>query len=336
MKLTKEQLTNIALGTAYITEEEKGVHFHRFTKEQENYYKETNNNFYLKALGTAGVKLSFKTDSKALFIKGTTTEHPSRKYYSLDVEKDGKIIGSINNFEGAELASPYTVSELQTGDFSKSFELGEGEKNICVYMPWTAITYISEFSLDDGASLIPLKPSKTLIAFGDSITQGYDALYSSNRYAGVLSTLLDAEEYNKAIGAEKFPPTLAKLRDSFSPDYITVAYGTNDWGGDRKMFEENCTAFYKNLSENYPNAKIFAITPIWRSDFEDVRPFGPFSDIAEFIEKTVSSLPNVFCIHGFDFVPKSSEYYADFRLHPNDKGFEFYANNLYNEIKKHL
>ena len=122
MKLTKEQLTNIALGTAYITEEEKGVHFHRFTKEQENYYKETNNNFYLKALGTAGVKLSFKTDSKALFIKGTTTEHPSRKYYSLDVEKDGKIIGSINNFEGAELASPYTVSELQTGDFSKSFD----------------------------------------------------------------------------------------------------------------------------------------------------------------------------------------------------------------------
>ena len=39
-------------------------------------------------------------------------------------------------------------------------------------------------------------------------------------------------------------------------------------------------------------------------------------------------------ISGFDFVPKDEKYYADLRLHPNDEGFEYYAENLYKEIKE--
>ena len=55
----------------------------------------------------------------------------------------------------------------------------------------------------------------------------------------------DAEEYNKAIGGDVFFPSLAATREDFEPDYITVAYGTNDWSKcPREALEENCKNFY--------------------------------------------------------------------------------------------
>ena len=32
-------------------------------------------------------------------------------------------------------------------------------------------------------------------------------------------------------------------------------------------FEKKCKEFYVTLSKNYPDSKIFAITPIWRKDY---------------------------------------------------------------------
>ena len=45
---------------------------------------------------------------------------------------------------------------------------------------------------------------------------------------------------------------------------------------------------------------------------------------------------NVILIDGFDFIPKEEQYYSDLKLHPNDKGFVYQANGLYNEIIKYL
>lgn len=118
------------------------------------------------------------------------------------------------------------------------------------------------------------------------------------------------------------------------PDYITVAYGTNDWIGiERCTFKEKCKGFYENLINNYPESKIFAITPIWRKDMNEERVFGAFEDVEKTIRECVKGIGNITVISGFDFVPKDEKYFADFRLHPNDDGFEYYAENLYNEIK---
>ena len=39
-------------------------------------------------------------------------------------------------------------------------------------------------------------------------------------------------------------------------------------------FEKNASEFYRTLSQKYPSAKIFAITPIWRSDYATDTDFG--------------------------------------------------------------
>ena len=66
------------------------------------------------------------------------------------------------------------------------------------------------------------------------------------------------------------------------------------------------------------------------------RIFGAFEDVEKTIRECVKGIENITVISGFDFVPKDEKYYADLRLHPNDDGFESYAEHLYNAISIEL
>ena len=334
MKLNFNQIKEITTGAVLVSKEDGMISLKRFTQEQEELYKVTNQDFYNKTFSTAGIKFLFKTNSESLFLKLKTMISSSRKYFSVDIFVDGKPIGYIDNFSNIELPQNYTQMEFPLGDFSKKFQLGEGEKTVCVHLPWSVKTLIEEISIDDHAFCEGTKPKNKMIAFGDSITHGYDALRPSNRYVAKLANMLNAEEFNKAIGGECFFPELAKLRDSFMPDYITVAYGTNDWNVvDQETFKNKCKNFYTNISQIYPQAKIFAITPIWRKDMKEYRIFGSFGEVEKNIKNAVKGIKNITVISGIDFVPKEEKLFADLRLHPNDDGFEYYVENLYKEIK---
>ena len=337
MKLNFNQIKEITTGAVLVSKEDGMISLKRFTQEQEELYKVTNQDFYNKTFSTAGIKFLFKTNSESLFLKLKTMISSSRKYFSVDIFVDGKPIGYIDNFSNIELPQNYTQMEFPLGDFSKKFQLGEGEKTVCVHLPWSVKTLIEEISIDDHAFCEGIKPKNKMIAFGDSITHGYDALRPSNRYVAKLANMLNAEEFNKAISGECFFPELAKLRDSFMPDYITVAYGTNDWNVvDQETFKNKCKNFYTNISQIYPQAKIFAITPIWRKDMKEYRIFGSFGEVEKHIKNAVKGIKNITVISGIDFVPKEEKLFADLRLHPNDDGFEYYVENLYKEIKAEI
>ena len=334
MKLNGEQIRAICQGAVSVEETESGIRLHRFTEAQEELYRRTNADFYKKTFATAGIKLCFKTDSTTLFLKVNAAPSSSRKYFSVDVMVDGEPVGYLDNYSDMDVPQDYTGIQCPLGEFSKRFELGEGAKQVKIYLPWSVALEIMELGLDDGACLKPVKPAKKLLVFGDSITQGYDALRPSNRYASRLAEALDAEEVNKGIGGEHFFPALAGERDAFDPDYITVAYGTNDWSRrGEEEFKESCSAFYEALSRHYPEAKIFAITPIWRKDYMAEKKFGPFNKVSEDIEAIVREFKNITCIHGFAFIPQDENYFADLRLHPNDSGFEHYFRQLYEQIR---
>lgn len=334
MILNFNQIKDITVGAVRVEKENGLVNFYRFTKEQEELYKARWQDFYMKTFATAGIRLLFKTNSKKIALTILTEQGSSRSYFSLDVLGDGIPVGYIDNFSDRVLPQAYTKEQFTFGEFSKEFELGDGIKTVCVYMPWSTKTLIKEITVDDNSFIEAIKPKKKLLAFGDSITQGYDALRPSNRYLSRLSDKLGVEEINKGIGGEVFFSELAKLKEPFVPDYITVAYGTNDWNRkDFATFKDNCKGFYENLRNNYPDSKIFAITPVWRKDSCEERPFGEFKKAEEYIKEAVKDLENVTVVSGFDFVPKDEKFFADLRLHPNDKGFEHYFDKLYDKIK---
>jgi len=132
-----------------------------------------------------------------------------------------------------------------------------------------------------------------------------------------------------AIGAEAFCPWLAELKDDVEPDYISVAYGTNHWHrSSSEEFRAICEEFYDKLVANYPNTKIFALTPIWRKDRTDITRFESFEEIGEIIADVVKKYDNVTCISGRNFVPEDETLFSDLYLHPNDKGFKYYSEGV--------
>lgn len=337
MQLELDQIKKIALGAVRITQEEDGIHFYRFTQEQEALYRARNQDFYKKSFSTTGVQLRFQTNSENLYLKAAVTPGSSRKYFAFEVFADGKRIGTLDNYSDTELPQAYASVVLPQGTFEKSFSLGAGGKEVRVVFPWSVKAILQEMVLDDGAELVPVKPKHKLLVFGDSITQGYDALLPSNKYITQVAEYLDAEEINKAIGAEIFFPELAATAEDFVPDYITVAYGTNDWFKcTEEEFRVNCAGFYRNLSMNYPSIPIFAITPIWRKEIATGSKFGAFENVEAIIREITKDLSNITVISGFTFVPQKEELFGDMRLHPNDKGFVYYYRNLKEAVARLL
>ncbi len=327
MVLTTKQIQAATQGAVYFTEEHGEVCFHRFSPTQERLYRSYREDFWRKTFATAGVKLCFRTNSSWMRLKVNALQTVPRTYFSLDVTVDGQIIGSICNMP-EELPENYTTAICRLGEFERRFELGEGEKTVCVYFPWSVNLRIQALSLADGSLFEPIHPGKTLLMFGDSITQGYDAIHPSKRYGSLLADALGASEINKAIGGEVFFPPLAEAKEDLEPDYITVAYGTNDWSKTaREKLLKNARTFYSTLQRQYPRAKLVALLPIWRKDRDENRPYGSFDQMRQDLKKIAGEL-GVPVIDCYDFVPKDPSCFADLRLHPNDEGFVCYANAL--------
>ena len=316
MKLTYEQIVSITQGVEYVEQKEEGIQFHRFTPDEERVYGASI--FHPKQYATAGVRLHFKTDSTMLIMKVLTSKGSGCEYFAHDILVNGKWIGSLEN--GVEHAY---------GEFEQKFELGEGNKDVCIHFPWSVCSIVKELHLDDGSFLEAVKKDKKILMFGDSITQGYMAQNPFNCYASHLADILGAEGFNKAIGGEVFCPWLAESQNNLEPDYISVAYGTNHWNSSSsEELASICEGFFEKLVANYPKAKIFALTPIWRKDRTDITRFKSFEEIEEVIQNVVKKYDNAICISGRNFIPEDENLFADRYLHPNDKGFRYYTEGV--------
>ena len=338
MKLSFEQIKSVTTGAVDVTEENGYVNFYRMSAAQLAVYApENKKNIYiphLKARATAGVCLKFATNSASLKISGTTI-HAGRGFYSIEVIVNGAPIGVIDNFSDKEVPEFFAAMVYPDGDFEKTFNLGDGEKNVVIRLPFCCITKIADIELDDGSFVTPLKAKRTVLFFGDSITQGYDVLRNYNRYTSLLAESLGADEYSKAVGGEFFCPELPLMKEDFTPDYIFVAYGTNDFTNiPEEKFQENCQLFYENIAKTYPNSKIFALSPILRRDVYDSGKEDYFFRIEKFIEACANKYKNVQYIKCFDFVPNDEKLFSDGRLHPNDEGFKLYAKALIKSISE--
>ena len=327
MLLDKEQLTSITKGAVEVRSEFGWITPVRFTEAQQKIYADHGkDDFYQKTFAAAGIRIATRTNTSHIRFRYRLSKGSSRKYAWFDVYQNGQMTHHFGS-EGMENVEGVANVTLM-----------EGTKDVEIYLPWSRSISLSEVEVDDGATLEPISRSHTMLIFGDSITQGYDAHYPSLSYASRIAALLDADSVNKAIGGDVFFPPLLEAADEMSPDYITVAYGTNDWS--HRSYDdvkESCRGFYQKLSALYPNSKIFAITPIWRASHMRKTDFGaPTYAVDDMIREVCADLPNVTVITGWKFTPAHSDFYADQTLHPNDLGFGIYTQNLYAELKKYI
>lgn len=330
IKLDYSIIKMLAFGADYTETVNGSIMFSRFSQKERNALSYGTDKSYT----TAGVRLEFETDSVQLRIEvcAKDTIPYGRNFYAFDVYCNGEMIGQIKNFNKEPV---YPYKKYSTGERHKRFRLGNGMKHISIYFPWSVQGMIDEIEIDDGSAVRPVSKKKRIIMYGDSITQGYDAASPSYSYASRLADFFDADALNKGIGGSGFMPELARVKTEFLPDFITVAYGTNDWKiSGFEDFYSRSKAFFENLSNNYPDIDIFAIAPIWRADFAEKHALGDFFRVLETLNEISLKHKNIHFINGADFIPEDTEYFRDGYLHPNDKGFAFYAKALNNKILK--
>ncbi|MBQ8356715.1 MAG: SGNH/GDSL hydrolase family protein [Clostridia bacterium] len=326
MKLTLEQIRTMTHGALAVVQDAQGkFEFRRFTDHQQSYYDEIKPDFGNKAHATSGVRLEFVTDSTKFSFDYHTRIASSRVFYYFDVYVDGVMVQHFGHDKIKEATSTVTV------------KLDGGKHKVAVYLPCLSCAKLYNVMLDDDAVFEPVKKSRRLLCFGDSITQGYDAQYSSQTYANLIADKLDAEMINQGIGGEIFRPELIDPDMDFAPDIITVAYGTNDWSGqEHDSMVEKANGFYEKLRATYPGAKIFAITPIWRGDDDRITKVGTFAEGVRIVRDAAKAQEGIVIVDGARMIPHLREVCSDKHLHPNDYGFKFYANALFDAIKPHL
>jgi lysophospholipase L1-like esterase len=260
------------------------------------------------------VRFDFHTDSSSLVFAAASPG----KY---EVYIDGQL-RHLLLIGPAEKGGKYGVGEEITLQLCDPLGNKNAEHRVTLYLPSHSIGGISLLALDDGAYVKRHEFSVKFLMIGDSITQGYDALRPSSIYSSKLCKLLGAEEINKAIGGEGFAPSLAELASEKDVDYVTIAYGTNDFTAGRplegdgkydiKAFGGALRYSVEKIAKAFPHIKIAVCSQtyrFWRKDGVAV------SDSNTRVEKGNKLT---------DFVKKTEEIAKEYGL--------FYIDNYYGPV----
>ena len=320
MLLNSVDIRKICFGAIRVFENEGAVCFERFEGDPIKFYGSSGKS-------TASVMLDFYTDARSLSFDYKNIRSVGRHHAFYDLYENEVLIAHFGN------AAEEDTSEI-VGSFNT--ELSAGVKRLRLYLPNLFETRISNLSLDGASYVEPVKKEKKLLMMGDSITHGYDAYFPSLSYANTVAREFNFDMINQAIGGAMFRTESLPETSTLTPDYITVAYGTNDWSWSQKSLSEciDCAdAYFKKLRVLYRDARIFYITPLYRGDESRITSVGDFhgasSAFAEVAKRYGAEI-----IDGRTMIPHHTLMFDDKYLHPNDLGFTQYANALIKKLKE--
>ena len=207
---------------------------------------------------------------------------------------------------------------------------------------------------------------KRAIFLGDSITEGACASTFENCYVNIFSEMTGAQVYNYGLGgtriAYQISPSLDEpqydiyfasriFKMNSNADMVFVFGGTNDYGhGDAplgKLGDKTPLTFYgalhdlySRLQTKYPNAQIFAITPLhFDNDEQEVNSRGAerkggllaYVNAIKAVAKEFG-IPVIDAFNDWNMKPiidkENDPYFSADGLHPNDNGHRRIAEKI--------
>ena len=316
MKLTFEQIKAITVGAVRIWETDEGVRFSKCTERQLEAWRALGSSLGERAEATTGVRLDFYTNSRSL---------------ELSAYGGNRFELHLNGLLTAPLPMQTLWEEGKTFEIDLSPYHQSGECRVTVIFPSHSIGILDGICLSDGAYLRRPAYDTRLLFIGDSITQGWNSGLDSLSYAWRVTKMLNAESVIHGVGGGRFHQSVF---DSipYDPDYVIVAFGTNDFNK-YVSYEElrgHARDFLSSVAAEYKGKNLFAISPIWRAR-STTMPMGEF-DVARAIIAEEAERLGFAHVDGMNLVPHLSEYFEDEWLHPNAEGFSLYAENLVREM----
>jgi len=326
MKLTINDLRALTHGAVSVRDTADGyTAFYRFNERQMGYYQSTNENFYAQSLCTAAIRLEMTTDADAITFAYRAKKASSQRLFYFDLSVDGTMLAHIGE------------DNTEEKEGSVALPLPAGTHRVVLYLPASFSVSLRDVVVKNATFATPITKQLKMLSMGDSITHGYHAVYPSLSYVNLIADALDASVVNQGIGAEVFNPGVVDGDLGFTPDVVTVAYGTNNWyKSTRQDFVRDAGEFYARVRKAFPTAKIFGMLPIWRSDCDRIVTEVTFAEAREIVRAAATATKNITVIDCDPFVPHLPDFFSDKSVHPNDLGFQCYAAGLLKALQKHL
>ena len=337
MKLDLAQMKAIAKGVMDVTEENGAFVFHRLNKAQMGIYK-PNTGGWRRAQALASVHLDLETDADMLsFTAVNGWNSTGVRYFYFDLWVDGKMLYH-DGFSYNENADGTTM--MRFGPWHTDLAMPAGSKRVQLYLPAICHVELQAVELKGATYVKPVESKRRWLAFGDSITEAHSSHMPSMQYTEQVARAIDAEVLNQGAGGEQF--MACKIVPGSYPkvDFITVAYGTNDYTHcpNEETFEREAGGFFQALHREFGDTPVLVLLPLWRGHEKTGKAFalGSLLRVRERIREIALRYPANRVVDCSGFIPPVYDFFADKGLHPNALGHTFYAKGLLPEVKKLL
>ncbi len=284
---------------------------------------------------TAGVRLRFRSDTRALKLAGTQrliampTSDERRGLYDLYV--DGQLHARTAAVGGAAM-DPQTFAMIGDEAFSIRFDdLPAGEKLLELWLPQAGGVTISGLELGDGASLARAPDDRPRILFhGSSITHCMEAEGASAGWPAVATRLAGVSHQNLGWGGSCLLSGLAAriVRDARA-DAIVLKLGINVWSEGMlkaRTFQDSAHAMISIIREKHPATPIAVISPIFSPGREDAGDGVTLRQMRTILEEVVAARQaagdrNIRYLSGLELFGEADAALLPDNLHPNTEGY---------------
>ena len=176
------------------------------------------------------------------------------------------------------------------------------------------------------------KKKPIVYCFGDSITQGYYSEYSSVTYPNILCRSMAVDTYNFGIGGMYFDvKALADISLLSVPEFVIVAYGTNDWKFETGL-KEKMPEMLRALAEKYVKNRIFVLLPSARDGENEIKRDGTLQTVREMIAAECAKYNNFVVLNSGNKIDVKTQLQDG--LHPNSIGMEIYGKCIAEDVKR--
>lgn len=314
MKLSCPSIKKLVKGACYFEERNGYLYSYHYTRSQLDYFAPLE--FWNeRSRFSAGIRIEAVTDATELSFKLETPFYGS-DHSTVDLY--------IDDFAHAI----HYISKA--GRDRIEFKMPKGKKKVTLYLPIDGEVGIKDLTFNGSYKASRDRKNRVLV-LGDSITQGYGAVYAGASYINTLARLYKMEILNQAIGGYRFDKGGIEAVQSFSHDKILIALGTNYYNDAHIYdYEGETVAFFEKLNSLFPDKKTVVCTPVWRSD----AVWDRFNWCIDIIKRECAKYENITVIDGLELIPHLGEYYMPDGVHPNTYGMLTMAENLNRRLKE--
>ena len=305
----------------------------RLVRMDDEVAKTVNEYTAVRIFSGAGVRVRFKTDSKAIKIKATVEANgvdwaiPLSGSCGIDVFEENERIGLVN-------AKNYGILEFE-GTVKKS----DSVSNITLMLPRNEPIIDLEISLDDDAQLLapdPYKHERPIVFYGSSITEGGCSSTVSKCYTALVTRWLDSDYINLGVsGNAKGETTMANYIKKLDMSIFVMDYDYN--APTVEHLEATHEPFFKIIREANPTLPIVMMS---KPDFDNGIEESKIrrSIIKRTYENALANGDkNVYFIDGESFFGDTDRSICTVEgCHPTDLGFMRMAEVVYPVLKSIL